>query len=90
MTEEPKEAEFESAMKKLSAIVEKLEKGDLTLDSALKLYEEGVKLSQLSQRRLEEAQKKIELLTRNSDKGFETTELDEETLKPKAKKTKGK
>ena len=88
MSEEPREVDFESTMKKLNGIVEKLEKGDPTLDSALKLYEEGMRLSQLSQRRLEEAQKKIELLMRNSDKGFETTELDEETLKPKSRKKK--
>ena len=82
------EANFETAVKKLNAIVENLEKGDLTLDAALKLYEEGVRMSQVCTKRLEEAQKKVEVLIRTSDKGLETSELDEETLKPKSSRKK--
>ena len=85
MTEE-KTANFEASMKRLNEIVERLEGGELSLDDSLKLYEEGVRLSQVCTKRLTDAQQKIEMLMRSSEGG--TEELDPETLKPKAKKAK--
>ncbi len=55
-------ASFEHAIKRLNEIVEKLEEGDLTLEESLRLFEEGVKLSQASQERLDKAQRKVEEL----------------------------
>ncbi len=87
---ETKELNFEASMKRLNEIVENLEGGDLSLEESLKLYEEGVRLSQSCMKRLTEAQQKIEMLMRDSSGELETAELDPETLKPKAKKVKGK
>lgn len=55
---------FEGAMKKLEEIVHDLETGDLPLEESLKKFEEGVRLSQACFRKLDEAEKKIELLVK--------------------------
>ena len=64
MTEEIK---FEKALERLEKIVEDLEAGNIPLEDALKKYEEGVKLSALCQKRLSQAEKKIEVLTKSLD-----------------------
>lgn len=56
--------QFEKALTELEKIVEALESGELTLDQALKKYEEGVGLTRACQAKLQEAEKKIEILTR--------------------------
>lgn len=56
---------FEEAMKKLEDIVRKMEAGDLPLDEALKSFEEGVKLIRSCQDKLEEAQRRVEMLLGN-------------------------
>lgn len=71
------EIKFEEALKKLEKIVQELEKGDLSLDEALKKYQEGIELSRSCSQRLESARKKIELLTRNKKGEFELKPLDE-------------
>ena len=53
---------FEIAIQKLSAIVEKLESGSLSLEESLKLFEEGTALSAHCYRKLEQAELKIETL----------------------------
>ncbi len=53
---------FEDAIKRLSEIVQTLERGDLPLEESLRLFEEGVRLSRASQERLEAAQKRVEEL----------------------------
>lgn len=55
-------ATFEASIKRLSEIVQTLERGDLPLEESLRLFEEGVKLSRISQERLDAAQKKVEQL----------------------------
>lgn len=60
-----KEVKFETALKRLEEIVEKLEEGDLDLGESLKLFEEGVKLSKVCNKKLNEAEKKIEMLTKD-------------------------
>ncbi len=64
---ELKVKDFESALKSLEEIVSQLEGGDLTLDRALELFEQGVKLSRFCSDRLEEAERKVEVLTRAAD-----------------------
>ncbi|MDP2940802.1 MAG: exodeoxyribonuclease VII small subunit [Candidatus Omnitrophota bacterium] len=65
------EVKFEDALKKLEKIVEDLEKGDLSLDEALKKYQEGVELSRACNQRLDNAKKRIEVLTKNKKGDFE-------------------
>ncbi len=75
---EKKELKFEEALKKLEEIVGDLEDGDLSLDDSMKRYEEGIRLSKLCSKRLEEAKKKIELLLKNEDGKFVTKSLEGE------------
>ena len=57
---------FETALKQLEEIVQRLEKGELPLEESLKLYEEGIRLSRFCHAKLEEAEGKIELLMKNA------------------------
>jgi len=65
--EELKVKDFESALKTLEDIVGKLETGDLTLEHSLELFEEGIKISRFCGSKLEEAERKVEILTRTAD-----------------------
>ncbi|HKZ52929.1 MAG TPA: exodeoxyribonuclease VII small subunit [Candidatus Acidoferrales bacterium] len=58
---------FENSLHRLEQIVKKLEAGDLALDDALKLFEEGIQLSQQCQKQLEEAENKVEMLLKKAD-----------------------
>jgi len=71
------EVKFEDALKKLEKIIEDLEKGDLSLDEALKKYQEGIELSRVCMQRLENAKKKIDILTKNKKGEFELKPADE-------------
>jgi exodeoxyribonuclease VII small subunit len=53
---------FEEALKRLTAIVERLESGDLSLEQSLALFEEGTRLSRTSQAQLDAAEKRVEEL----------------------------
>ena len=63
---------FEDSLKKLEEIVEELEKGELNLDEALKLYEEGMHFSDKCLEKLNETKQKVEKLTREGDKKYHT------------------
>ena len=58
---------FEEALEKLSALVEKMESGDLSLEESLKLFEEGIKLSKDCQKALSDAEKKVQALLIEED-----------------------
>ena len=58
---------FEDAMARLEEIVNGLEKGDLSLDKSLKMFEEGVRLSKSCLKMLDEAQQKVEILLRDKE-----------------------
>ena len=60
------EANFEQAMKRLEAIVEQMESGELSLEDLIVRYEEGMKLVKVCQERLASAEQRIEIITRNS------------------------
>jgi exodeoxyribonuclease VII small subunit len=60
-----KEPGFEEALGRLEAIVRDLEEGDLPLEESLRLFEEGVRLTRQCAARLDEAQRKIEILMRD-------------------------
>jgi len=61
---------FEASLKKLEDAVNRLESGELSLDESLKVFEEGVKHSSICTRKLNEAQKKVELLLKRKDGSF--------------------
>jgi exodeoxyribonuclease VII small subunit len=64
---EKRSSNFESALGALEKIVRDLERGDLPLEDSLKLFEEGVKLSRECQMRLNEAERSIEVLLKDSN-----------------------
>ncbi len=72
-----KEPSFEEALSRLEEIVQALEDGDADLDRTLSLFEEGVKLSKLCHKRLESAEKKIEILVKKEGKKLERRRVDE-------------
>jgi exodeoxyribonuclease VII small subunit len=59
---DPTIKDFEAALTELDAIVKKLEEGDIPLEQSLQLFERGVQLSRFCHARLEEAEKRIEIL----------------------------
>jgi len=78
--------DYEAAVAELDTIVKKLEEGDLPLESSLQLYERGVHLARFCHARLEEAERRIEILnergeTRPAPAGFG----DEESDKPRGR-----
>ena len=58
---------FGESLKKLEVIVDKLEKGDLSLEESLKLFEEGVGLSATCKKELDEAEGKVQMLVKQRD-----------------------
>ncbi len=54
-----KEISYEDAMKRIDEIVDSLERGDVPLDEALKLFEEGAELTNICYKRLDSAKQKI-------------------------------
>ncbi len=68
------EIKFEKAMNRIEQIVEELEKGELDIDKSLEIFEEGIKMSRVCSKKLNEAEQKIEKLTKNQ-KGELVAEL---------------
>lgn len=64
-----KNLKFEESSKRLEKIVERLEAGDVSLEDSLSLYEEGIALFRHCSAKLEEAKKKVEILTKKGDEG---------------------
>ena len=69
--------DFETAIAELERIVKQLEDGDLPLESSLQLYERGVQLSRYCHGRLEEAERRIEILNERGQLRPAGTDLDE-------------
>ena len=61
---------FEDTFRKLETIVNKMENGDLSLEDSMKLFEEGMRLSRLCSEKLNEIQKKVEILVKTEDGGI--------------------
>jgi exodeoxyribonuclease VII small subunit len=55
---------FEEALEKLEEIVKKMESGEMTLEESLRAFEEGIKLARLCAKKLDEADRRVELLLR--------------------------
>ena len=66
MAQENKEIAFENALERLEKIVNNLENGELSLEEALKAYEEGVRMADICSKRLTEAEKKVEVLMKTT------------------------
>ena len=82
-TSKEQSGNFESSLVALEKIVRELERGDLPLERSLELFEQGVRLSRECQERLNEAERRIELLLRDMDgrpvlSTFQTDELSDQ------------
>ncbi len=58
---------FEESLKRLETVVDQLEKGELTLEESLKLFEEGVKLTASCKKELDDAEGKVQILVKQRD-----------------------
>jgi exodeoxyribonuclease VII small subunit len=58
---------FEQAMARLETIVSELEKGELSLDDSLRMFEEGIKLSKTCLKMLDNAERKVEILIHDKE-----------------------
>ena len=67
MTDDLKPKDFEDALQKLEGIVKELEGGELSLESSLARYEQGVRLARFCNSKLEEAEKRVEMLQTNDE-----------------------
>lgn len=65
-TKPEKSESFEKNLERLDAIVQQLEDTELPLEKALQLYEEGMKLSEVCHKQLEEAEGRVQILTKKS------------------------
>jgi len=66
MAKAKKEPGFEESLRRLEEIVDQLESDELELEQSLALFEEGVKLAQACNQRLDEAEKKVAILLKDS------------------------
>ncbi|UCD66619.1 MAG: exodeoxyribonuclease VII small subunit [Deltaproteobacteria bacterium] len=62
-----KKKSFEESLAKLEQITKELEEGDLSLEESLKYFDEGVKLAEQCNNKLNDAQKKVEILLKKND-----------------------
>lgn len=67
--DEHAEMTFEQAMERLELIAQKLESGDVPLEEAIELFQEGMTLSRLCGQKLEQVERKIEMLV-EGEEGF--------------------
>ncbi len=85
-----KSKSFEASLGELEKIVRKLEDGDLSLEESLKLFEDGVKLSRECQERLNQSERRIEILLKDAGGNLTLQNLSSEDLseerQPKVKK----
>ncbi len=70
--------DFEAALARLEDIVKALEGGDLALDGALELFEEGIRLSRLCHGKLESAERRVELLLKDASGKLEAVPFEPE------------
>ena len=78
-----KQESFEDALKRLEEIVQKMESGDLPLEDSLGLFEEGVRLTRVCSQRLDEAEKKIEVLTKDEQGRVKAKAVDPDEFQQK-------
>jgi exodeoxyribonuclease VII small subunit len=69
-------AKFEEQLTALESVVERLERGELSLEDSVRLFEEGVKLSDACKKELEAAEGKIQMLVDKGSGGMRVVEMD--------------
>jgi exodeoxyribonuclease VII small subunit len=69
-------ANFEEDLKALESVVERLERGDLSLEDSVRLFEEGMKLSDACKMELEKAEGKIQVLVDRGRSGMKVVDFD--------------
>ena len=69
-------ANFEEHLTQLEKVVEKLERGDLTLDESVRLFEDGMKLSSACKQELEQAEGRIQVLVEGKGGKMQPADLD--------------
>ncbi|MBS1801618.1 MAG: exodeoxyribonuclease VII small subunit [Acidobacteria bacterium] len=72
-------ADFEKRLTDLEAVVDRLEQGDLPLDESVRLFEEGMKLSQSCKRDLDDAEGRIQVLLEQGGGKMKPQPLEVET-----------
>lgn len=72
-------ADFERKLTDLEAVVGRLEQGDLSLEESVRLFEEGMKLSESCRQELEAAEGRIQILMRQADGKLQARALEMET-----------
>lgn len=68
---------FETALGRLEDIVKTLESGDLALEKALELFEEGIRLSRFCHGKLEKAERRVELLLKDGSGNVQAVPFDD-------------
>jgi exodeoxyribonuclease VII small subunit len=76
MAEESNKLSFEEAIARLESVVRELEGGGLPLEKALELFAEGIELSRVCSRNLEDAEQRIAILTRDEGGKLSIKETD--------------
>jgi exodeoxyribonuclease VII small subunit len=74
-----KKQSFEKAMEKLEVIVQELDSGDSSLDTTIKKFEEGIKLSKYCSEKLDEMEQRISVLVQNGSGEMDEKPLDFES-----------
>jgi exodeoxyribonuclease VII small subunit len=82
---DPTIKDFEAALTELDGIVKKLEDGDIPLEQSLQLFERGVQLSRFCHARLEEAERRIEILNERGQLQDASSLMNESTGTPSSK-----
>ncbi len=72
------EKKFEDALRGLEEIVERLESGDLALEESLSAFEQGVALVRYLNNKLNEVERRVEVLTHDQDGTLQVNELEDE------------
>ncbi len=79
MAKKRSSTDFEKSLAELETLVERMEKGDLSLDESLKSFERGVELTRSCQQALQEAEQKVQiLLEKNNGEQLEAFARDDE------------
>lgn len=75
---EPGKESFEQSLRRLEEIVERLEKGEVSLDDSIKMYEEGVALSKACMEKLSQAELRVKKLSKDIEGSFQLVEEEPE------------
>lgn len=70
--------EFEASLQELESIVDRMEKGEMSLEQSLKDFERGVQLTRQCQQALKDAEQKVSILMKDDDNGLHTFELEQQ------------